>query len=242
MDLGGRGAGSEMGGRGGRARALGHPLANNLVRGVTRGQRKYQRGARMKPARPSTDNRQNGELASLVNGIGCCGRLSAYNRTAHPPFGPFGRLGLKGRPLTRGHAIMSKSAFLLAAVIGATVASGASAQEMTYRPINPSFGGSPYNSQHLMGLAQIQNKHKPKATTTEMSDQERFLASVRSRVYGRLANEISDAIFGEDAQDKGQIDMGGQTVFYERLGDEILLRLLDGDKVTEIRFPTASAY
>ena len=34
------------------------------------------------------------------------------------------------------------------------------AQEIVYRPINPSFGGHPLNSSHLLGLAERQNPYQ----------------------------------------------------------------------------------
>lgn len=39
------------------------------------------------------------------------------------------------------------------------LAGGAGAAELVYRPLNPSFGGNPNYSGHLIGLAQIQNQY-----------------------------------------------------------------------------------
>jgi hypothetical protein len=47
----------------------------------------------------------------------------------------------------------------LAAAVVAGVLAPAAASELIYRPLNPSFGGNPNLSAHLIGLAQIQNKH-----------------------------------------------------------------------------------
>ena len=45
--------------------------------------------------------------------------------------------------------------------------SPAAAQDITYQPIDPSFGGNPFNSAHLLGIANAQNDYKdPKAAST----------------------------------------------------------------------------
>jgi curli production assembly/transport component CsgF len=49
---------------------------------------------------------------------------------------------------------MKDSLFIAAALLGA--ASSAGASELTYRPVNPSFGGNGLNSTFLMQGAQVQ--------------------------------------------------------------------------------------
>ena len=56
------------------------------------------------------------------------------------------------------------SVFGAAAVLVLIVAAPASAQDMVYQPINPTFGGNPFNSAHLLGLANAQNKERDPAT------------------------------------------------------------------------------
>ena len=46
-------------------------------------------------------------------------------------------------------------------------ATPALAQDITYQPVDPSFGGNPFNSAHLLGIANAQNKYKdPSAANT----------------------------------------------------------------------------
>ncbi len=55
--------------------------------------------------------------------------------------------------------------------------------DLIYKPIDPSFGGDPFNSSHLMGLANSQNQfNKPKSSTTQ-TNTERFLSMLESRLY-----------------------------------------------------------
>ena len=52
----------------------------------------------------------------------------------------------------------------------------ASATEMVYTPINPSFGGNPLNANMLLSKAQAQNKHK--APSIEKGYAEQFQDSL----------------------------------------------------------------
>jgi len=122
----------------------------------------------------------------------------------------------------------------------ALAAGGAAAQEMAWRPLSPSFGGDAFTGNFLLSTAQIQNRHLPKAPPPkEVSDQEQFLASVKSRVYSRLASQVTDMVFGENPQENGTIKLGEQTITYERVGSEIVMRIVENGQTTELRFPVA---
>ncbi|MGZ3259392.1 MAG: curli assembly protein CsgF, partial [Croceibacterium sp.] len=54
----------------------------------------------------------------------------------------------------------------LGAAILAFAATPALAQDITYQPVDPSFGGNPFNSAHLLGIANAQNKYKDPSTAT----------------------------------------------------------------------------
>ena len=45
---------------------------------------------------------------------------------------------------------------ILLACLNGTAAAG----QLTYRPINPSFGGDPFNSAHLLGIANANDRYK----------------------------------------------------------------------------------
>ena len=46
-------------------------------------------------------------------------------------------------------------------VLTTGLASQTAASELVYRPVNPGFGGVSSNYNYLIGLADIQNQHKP---------------------------------------------------------------------------------
>jgi curli production assembly/transport component CsgF len=114
------------------------------------------------------------------------------------------------------------------------------AQDITYQPIDPSFGGNPFNSAHLLGIANAQNDTKdPKAQSTS-SQADIFSRQLQSRLLSALSSQIVDAIFGENPQERGTISFGGQTIDFVRNLTEVTLNITDNGtgEVTTIVIPT----
>ncbi|WP_081871745.1 curli production assembly/transport component CsgF [Parvularcula oceani] len=129
-----------------------------------------------------------------------------------------------------------KLACLMAAV---GFASPAAAQELVYEPVNPSFGGNPFNSSHLLAIANAQNDYERPSTASSSDDLDRFIRSLQGRLLSSLSSQVANAIFGEDAQDEGRIVFGDQVVEFVRTLDGIQLTVIDGDGTrTEILVPT----
>lgn len=127
-------------------------------------------------------------------------------------------------------------AAILAAIMSASAT--ASADEMVYTPVNPSFGGNPFNSSHLLGVANAQNDYQAPRKAETQADQ--FVRMLQSRLLSALASQVSDAILGENAQPTGEIVYGTQTVHWETLIDSIRLVISDSatGSETEIIIPT----
>jgi curli production assembly/transport component CsgF len=123
-------------------------------------------------------------------------------------------------------------------VIGLT--SSALSSDLVYSPVNPSFGGSPLNSGHLIGLANAQNEFKQQPKRTTVSTTDRFIQMLQSRLYSSLAQQVSEAIFGDNAQQQGKIKFQDQEVSFVNTGTEIRLAITDftTGQVTEIIVPT----
>jgi len=130
-------------------------------------------------------------------------------------------------------------AALAAAALG-WLGAAASAQELVYTPVNPSFGGDSFNSAHLLGIANAQNNYKdPSNTTTGNTQIDQFLRQLQSRLLSSLAAQVNDAIFGENPQESGTITFGDQTITFVRLVDSVSLTITDSTTgaVTEISIP-----
>jgi len=115
----------------------------------------------------------------------------------------------------------------------------ASAQQMVYTPINPSFGGNPFNSQHLLGIANAQNNFKDPSAADSGSQSDIFARQLQSRLLSALSNNIVNAIFGPNAQNNGTVDFGGQTIDWSRALDEVTVTITDDatGEVTTIVVP-----
>ncbi|GAA4768766.1 hypothetical protein GCM10023219_13490 [Stakelama sediminis] len=120
-------------------------------------------------------------------------------------------------------------------------AAPAMAQDMVYTPIDPSFGGNPFNSSHLLGIANAQNQYKdPSSSSSSNSQADIFARQLQSRLLSALSSQIVDAIFGDNPQQHGTISFGGQTIEFDRGLDEVTLTITDDGtgEITTIVIPT----
>ncbi len=130
----------------------------------------------------------------------------------------------------------------MVALAGSTCAGTASAQQLVYTPINPAFGGNPLNTSQLESDANTQNPFKPKPTNSNLTQQQLFAQQLQSQLLASLANQVSQAIFGPNAQTSGTYSFGGETVDFVRSLGEVTITITDtvGAK-TVITLPTATA-
>ena len=130
---------------------------------------------------------------------------------------------------------------LIGLVYAAALTGAAHAQELVYTPVNPSFGGNPFNSAHLLGIANAQNDTDAPSTGSNSRDAQAdlFVRQLQSRLLSGLAGEVTNAIFGDDPQESGRIVFGSQTIEFFRGLDSITLNIFDADvgTNTEIVIP-----
>lgn len=107
------------------------------------------------------------------------------------------------------------------------------ADSLVYAPVNPNFGGNPFNDGILLGTANAQNKYE--APREERDPTERFVQSLQSRLFSGLARQVEEAIFGDNPQDSGTFTVGDQQVSFERGLEVITLEISNlGDGSTTI--------
>jgi curli production assembly/transport component CsgF len=115
---------------------------------------------------------------------------------------------------------------LLAMAVGLTVAS-----ELVYVPVNPSFGGNPYNSQWLLSCAQSQNSltEKSSADLLKQDPLEEFKESLNRQILSRFSSEIVQAAFGESEDDlqEGHYQIGDYTIDVKPLSSNIRVEITD---------------
>ena len=116
----------------------------------------------------------------------------------------------------------------------------AAAQDLTFQPYSPTFGGNPFNSAHILGTANAQNDYRDPRAATSNSQADVFARQLQSRLLSALSSQLVDAIFGENPQERGTITFGGQTISFVRGLEEVTITILNNDsgEVTTIVVPT----
>jgi curli production assembly/transport component CsgF len=126
-------------------------------------------------------------------------------------------------PLTAGSSGLATFSKLIAVLPFLLLGDGAQGSEITFKPINPSFGGNPFNDGHLLATANVQNKYTAKREERDLSEQ--FVRSLQSRLFSGLATQVQEAIFGDDPQDNGTFTVGDQQVSFVRGLEVITLEI-----------------
>lgn len=132
------------------------------------------------------------------------------------------------------------------------LSSAAHAAELVHSFSSPSFSGVGYSS-HVLTIEQLQTQAKQKIkdkAAQELAAVERakltnpvnqFVGNLQSIVYQQLAKRLSEAIFGENPSDSGSISLGGNTITYARVGNDINLRVVDSlGSTTQVTIPVGS--
>jgi curli production assembly/transport component CsgF len=132
--------------------------------------------------------------------------------------------------------------FCIGCVCVSALGSPASAQQLTYTPINPTFGGNPFNSTQLEADANAQNQHRPTATNQNLTQAQLFAQQLQSQLLANLANQVSQAIFGPNAATQGTFSFGGESVTFVRDLTEVTVTITDPTGAqTVIKLPTKAS-
>jgi curli production assembly/transport component CsgF len=88
------------------------------------------------------------------------------------------------------------------------------AQEIVYKPINPSFlGGNPFNASWLLSNAESQNKFKEDSDGfEEKSELERFTESLNRQLLNELSRDLFQQEFGDQGLTIGTYTFGSLVV------------------------------
>jgi curli production assembly/transport component CsgF len=114
------------------------------------------------------------------------------------------------------------------------------AQQFTYKPINPAFGGDTFNYQWLLQSAEAQNKFKDPELTgrEEQSDLDSFAAGLNRQLLSQLSRSLlSNQIDFEDGLKPGTFTFGDLEVEILETFDGLIVNILDtltGDTTTVV--------
>jgi curli production assembly/transport component CsgF len=116
-------------------------------------------------------------------------------------------------------------------IVSFFVAGKTYAQDFTYQPKNPAFGGNPYNYSWLMSSAQAQNditeassnSYSP-YSTDPLKD---FTESLNRQILSQLSRQIVAKQFGEDALSAGTYVLGDYQIEVGDQSDGLSITILD---------------
>jgi curli production assembly/transport component CsgF len=106
---------------------------------------------------------------------------------------------------------------------------------LVYRPVSPTFGGNPFNSNHVLGVANANNNFRDPNARSSSSQPDIFLRQLQSRLLSALSSQIVNAIFGENPQERGTITFGSQTIEFFRSLEDVTLIIRNDDTGEETR-------
>lgn len=134
-----------------------------------------------------------------------------------------------------------------AALLALAATAPSQAADLTYQPRNPSFGGDPFYSDHLLGTARAQNDFEdpdaPGDFGLDNDPADQFKRQLQSRLLGDLAGQVSTAIFGtenQDPQDSGTLQYDNIIVDFTRGVGTVDIDITDTatGETTQITVPT----
>jgi curli production assembly/transport component CsgF len=112
-------------------------------------------------------------------------------------------------------AAAAASAFYLFAV-----ASPAAAQELAHEFINPSFGGNPFNSDHLLGIAGLDRPEKPEDSEPAPTPEELLVSQLEAQLNSTLSSNILRAIQTATPGQTGEFLLGVTRINFVRTATE----------------------
>ncbi|HZL09587.1 MAG TPA: curli assembly protein CsgF [Prolixibacteraceae bacterium] len=124
-----------------------------------------------------------------------------------------------------------RTTFTILMIVFFFVAGKTYAQDFTYQPKNPAFGGNPYNYSWLMSSAQAQNDIKETTSsaynpyqTDPLAD---FTASLNRQILSQLSRQIVARQFGENALSAGTYVLGDYQIEVADQTDGLNITIVD---------------
>lgn len=121
--------------------------------------------------------------------------------------------------------------------------------ELAFQFKSPAFNGIGYSS-HVQTIentertradireSKILQEAKDVAAEAKNTNLQKFLNNFESRVYAQLSSQLVSTLFGENPQNTGVVTIEGNTIRYNKTGDEINLTVTGKDgSVTQIIIP-----
>ena len=135
----------------------------------------------------------------------------------------------------------TKEIFVILAMIFVLALVGSlNADEMVHKFKSPAFSGQGTSSHYLTIENQETNraqaiKDEIKALQDEIEREEsntveaRFMRNLTSRIYAQISRQVEEALFGEDSNESGILELDGNTIEYEINDEFVTVTITDED-------------
>jgi curli production assembly/transport component CsgF len=184
-------------------------------------------------------------LAAYAGGTFQCERARFYSWGQAMPMLSLNVKSRRWRSLTL--AVCPGAVMMLFAWLGPSHAGS-----LVYTPTNPSFGGNPNNGPNLLAVANAQNLPLAAAnaaaaakaagsgssSSSALTAGQIFSEQLQSQLLSSFANQITQAIFGPNAQTSGTFTFGTTSISFQNVNQEIQISINDGTTITNITVPT----
>ena len=113
-------------------------------------------------------------------------------------------------------------------------------QQLVYKPVNPNFGGDPFNYQMLLSSADSQNTFQdPALREDDQSELDAFQESLNRQLLDQISSQLLIEQFGDDVLTPGTSNFGTLELEVYESSDGLVINILDtsnGDQ-TQIVVP-----
>lgn len=106
---------------------------------------------------------------------------------------------------------------------------GVLAQDFVYQPINPAFGGNPYNYNWLLGQAESQNFFEEEGEDLDAEEDPlaNFQEDLNRQVLNEITRELYQNQFGEDGLTEGFYQFGSYEIDVSPITEGMQVRIID---------------
>jgi len=102
------------------------------------------------------------------------------------------------------------------------------AQDFVYTPVNPAFGGNPYNYSWLISQAEAQNTfEEPEEEVEEDDPLASFQEDLNKQVLNEITRELYQNQFGEEGLTEGFYQFGSYEIDVSPVSEGMQIRIID---------------
>jgi len=101
------------------------------------------------------------------------------------------------------------------------------AQDFVYKPINPAFGGNPYNYNWLLGQAEAQNTYEEQEEVEEEDPLANFQQDLNSQILNEVTRQLYQNQFGEEGLTEGFYQFGSYEIDVSPISEGMQIRIID---------------